>query len=104
MASATGPAAGAPGRSWLEGVADAPDGLEVAGRDRVRLDLRPQAAHVDRHRAGVAGVAVLPDLIEELLAREDLAGPAGQAGQQVELRRREGDRPPAPLDAPPRRV
>ena len=38
------------------------------------------------------GVAIAPDLGEQLVAAEHHAGPPGQAEQEVELGRREGDR------------
>ena len=51
---------------------------------RVGLDLAAQPVHVDVHGAGLAGVVVAPDVLEQLVAREDLAGMAEQEGEQVE--------------------
>ena len=58
---------------------------------RVRLDLLAQAADVHRHGRLVAeGPA--PDLLEQLVARERLAGVGQEEAQQVELAR--GEREP----------
>ena len=58
---------------------------------RLGLHLRPQPLDGDVDEARIAQVVVAPDLVEEQLPREDLAGPAGQLGEQAELGVAEGD-------------
>src|SRR5437762_10480087 len=82
----------------VELVADTPDRLDVAGADRIGLDLLAQASDVDGHGAGVADEVVVPDLVEELLAAEDLTGVAGQEVEEVELLGGQVDRAVADLD------
>ncbi len=69
----------------LELVADAPDRLDVARVERIRLDLLAQTTHMHRDRAGVATIGVAPHLVEQLRAREDRPRVAGQEEQQIEL-------------------
>src|SRR5438477_123318 len=74
------------GASGLEAVPDAPDGDDAAGVVGILLELAPEAADVLRD----GGVRLpvrrrAPYLLEELLPGEDLAGRAGQEGEQVEL-------------------
>jgi len=66
--------------SWagVELVADASDGLDVAGAFRVRLDLGAEAAHVDGDCAAIASKGPVPDLVEGVLAAEDLTGVTGE--------------------------
>ena len=73
-------------------VADAADRHDDLGVLGVVLDLGAQPLHVDVDQAGVAGVAVAPDLLEQHLAREDLPGLAGERDEQVELQRRQRER------------
>src|SRR5919107_1629272 len=76
-------------------VADAPDGqnhLRVLG---VVLDLGSQAVDVRVNRAVVALVGVVPDLLQEVLPREDAAGVGGEESEQLELLGREFDLPVA---------
>src|SRR3954470_8472268 len=61
---------------------------------RVRLDLAPQVLHVRVDRALVAVVVVALHPVDQLEAREDAAGRAGEREEQLELRRRELDGPP----------
>src|SRR5699024_5879964 len=72
-------------------VTDTANGHDDLGVLRVLLDLGAQALHVDVDQAGVRGVAVPPELLQQDLAREDLAGLARQRDQQVELQRGEAD-------------
>src|SRR3954468_23228526 len=72
-------------RSRLQLVADAPDRLDVARSDGVRLDLFTEAADMDGDGALVAVPLEVPDVVQELLAREDLPGALGQEVEQVEL-------------------
>src|SRR3954464_8413739 len=60
---------------------------------RARLDLPPQVLHVRVDRALVAVVVVALHAVDELEAREDAAGRAGEREQQLELRRRQLDGP-----------
>ena len=72
--------------SGLEAVADAPHGADPAGVIGVDLDLAADAADVLGHGAGVLPVrGGAPHLGQQLLTGEDLAGRAGQEGQEVEL-------------------
>src|SRR3954454_16189127 len=66
--------------------------LDVARDRRVRLELAAQVLHVRIDRALVAVVVVALDAVDELEAREDATGRAGEREQQLELRRRELDR------------
>src|SRR4051812_16505139 len=85
---------GAPSPSRRTGlVPDAADGqhdLRVLG---IALDLGPQPLDVHVHQPGVGGVPVAPDLLQQHLPGEHLARLARQRHQQVELQRRELDRP-----------
>src|SRR5207247_2853038 len=78
-------------RSWIQAVADAPDGAQVLGPARVGLDLLPQPSHVDGHRAGVDGRLVAPDAGHQLVAGEAVAGVRGEEPEQLELLRGELD-------------
>jgi hypothetical protein len=56
------------------------------GLDRVqRLQLLAQAAHHDVHRAGVQLGLVATQVVQDVVAAEDLAWLAGQQQQQVKL-------------------
>src|SRR4249920_3600666 len=57
--------------------------------DPLRAELRAQLGNVDVDGPGPAGRRVAPDLCEQLLAAEDAARPADEAGEQVELGGRE---------------
>ena len=57
----------------------------------VALDLRAQAADVDGDGRGVGVKREAPHLLHELVAREGLAGVAGEEEEQVELALREHD-------------
>src|SRR4051794_18803229 len=76
---------------WPQPVADAPDGLDVARLLGLALDLRTQAADVNRDRRRVAVEREAPHLLHELIAREDLAGVAREEEQEIELALRERD-------------
>src|SRR5215204_7763830 len=79
-------------------VTDAPDGqnhLRVLG---VVLDLGSQAVDVRVNRAVVALVGVVPNLLQEVLPREDAAGVGGEEPEQLELLGRELDLPVADRD------
>src|SRR6476661_7231130 len=84
-------------RLRLEFVADTPDGLDVARAHGVRLDLLAQASDVDGHGAAVAEMGVVPDVVEELFAGEDLTRARRQEVQQIELLGGQLDRPPGQL-------
>ena len=70
-------------------VADAAHGHDDLGALGVVLDLGAQPLDVDVDEAGVTGVAVAPDLLEQHLAGEDLPRLARQGDEQVELERRQ---------------
>src|SRR4029077_12123546 len=72
--------------SVREPVADAGHGEDVVRTRGLRLDLPAQVPDVDVDDARLDGVFVAPDGVEDLLAAQDLAGVAGQEGEQVELR------------------
>src|SRR5918996_3401263 len=55
------------------------------------VDLLAQVAHVDVDDVRPVLVAVVPGVLEELEAREDLAGPAHEGLEDRELLRRELD-------------
>src|SRR6478609_9525666 len=63
-------------------------------------DLAPQPGHV--HVQGLRGFhrRVVPHLGQDLLARDDLAGPAHHHSEQLELLVRQGDLDPVHLDPP----
>ncbi|CAI8941815.1 hypothetical protein EMIT0P265_50394 [Pseudomonas zeae] len=78
--------------SWLLGtefIATTPHGEDARGLGRVFFDLRPQAIDVGVDRVFVTFVAVTPDRVEQVHARENLARLAGEEIQQVELPWRE---------------
>src|SRR5919106_446279 len=96
-----------PHRRWSpigEPVADAVDGQEVSGPAGHRLDLLPDVLHVcvDGPLVRLEGDAV--HRVEELRAREDSPGLSGHGGHELELRRREVDRPAADRDPHPGHV
>src|SRR3954453_1453880 len=88
----------------LELIPNAPDCLEVARAHRVGLDLLAQAPDVDGDGAGVAVELEVPDLVEELLAREDLAGMAGEEEEEVELAGGQVERHAVAPDIAPARI
>ena len=65
-------------------VADAAHRLEEARLARVRLDGGAQPVDVHVHGPRLTRVVVAPDLLQELVAAEDLARVAQQEGQQLE--------------------
>src|SRR4051794_27353602 len=80
--------------TWSRGAGLVPHpahGQHHLGVLRVALDLGPQPLDVHVDQPGVGGVPVAPDLLQQHLAGEDLAGFAGQRDQQVELQRGERD-------------
>src|SRR5215212_8527412 len=92
------PASAPPSRLQL--VADAPHRLDVAGPDGIGLDLLAEAPDMDGDGALVAVPIEVPDVVEQLLAGEDLAGAPCQEVEQVELLGRQVDRLAVTLDAP----
>src|ERR671919_508088 len=96
-----------PHRRWSpigEPVADAVDGQEVSGPAGHRLDLLPDVLHVcvDGPLVRLEGDAV--HRVEELGAREHSPRLSGHGGHELELRRREVDRPAADRDPHPGHV
>src|SRR6185437_14028135 len=85
-------------------VANTPDRLDVPRLRRVKLDLLAQAADVDGDGAGVTKVADVPDGVEELLPREDLARVSREEEQQLELLGGEIQRRAVALDTAQARV
>src|SRR5205085_3493101 len=77
--------------SGLEAVAHAPHRLQVGGVTGVGLELLAEAADVHGDR-GAVGDLETPDVVEELLAGEDLARVPGEERQQVELERGQSER------------
>ena len=71
----------------LEAVADAANRPDQLGLLRVLLDLRPQSLDRGVDEPGVAEVVVVPDELQQELAREHLLGPLRQLEQELELRR-----------------
>src|SRR3712207_8523392 len=65
---------------------------------RVALDLRPQPAYVDVYVAACEGVRARRDGLAYLGPAEGLPRPAHQQRKDLELRRREIQRPPVPAD------
>jgi len=61
-----------------------------------RLQLAAQVQHVDLDHVGVGGEIVAPDPGQQLLAPQDLAGPAQEGQQQLELAPGQVDAPAAP--------
>src|SRR5439155_24183221 len=72
-----------------EHVADATDGLDVAGRFRIGLELRAKIRHVHVDRAVERLVILTLQAVQELLAREHATGRPRERGQQLELVMRE---------------
>src|ERR671920_2223401 len=70
-------------------VADAPDGLQVAGVGGVKLYLLAQPAHVHGDGACVSGEGVTPHQHHQLVAGVDPAWTRGKVVQKVELTCRE---------------
>src|SRR5450759_3393674 len=63
----------------------------------VLLDLGPQPLNVDVDEPGVGSMPVAPDLLEQLLTREDLMRLPCASEEEVELQRGEGDGGAPPL-------
>src|SRR5206468_5196632 len=72
-----------------EAVADAVDGLHVARRAGVGLDLAAQVLDVGVDRALVALVVVALHAVDQLEARVHAPGRLGEGDEQAPLRRRE---------------
>src|SRR5439155_12124301 len=72
-------------RSIGEAVAEPAHRLDQARAAWLGLDLLAQPADVDVHRARVAGRAVAPDALQQVVAREGAARVLGQEDQQVVL-------------------
>src|SRR5712691_6846273 len=85
-------------------VPDAPDGENVPGTTRIKLELRAQARDVHAEVMRLVVVLASPDALEEPLARHDAARVRGELVQQRELRGRERDRAPVHGDAMAREV
>ena len=79
-----------------------PSRATAAGTGRAPAEA--ETADVDGHRRGADAARCAPDLGDELLAREDLAGMARQERQQVELAPAQVDHPPRDLHPAPRDV
>src|SRR3989304_5938756 len=71
---------------------------------RVSLDLPAEVRDVRVARARVADVGALPEVLHDLVAGEDLAGPLGEEAEQLELRGREADGLPVDRDRVAREV
>ena len=73
--------------SWVgeEAVADAADGGEVDGVGGVVLDVAAEADDEVVDGAGVGVFADAPDLFEDLLAGDDVAGAEGEVAEEVGL-------------------
>ena len=84
---------GEPAAEWSragdEAVADAAHGLDQRRLLRIVLDLRPQPLHGRVDEARVAQVVVVPDQLEQQLARESPALAAARARAAAELGRRQ---------------
>src|SRR6185369_14610759 len=76
----------------VPGAVDGEDVLGFLGRS---LDLLPQLRHEVVDRARRRRLLIAPDLVEDLLARDDLAGVRDQVAEQIELARGEVDPLPA---------
>src|SRR5919107_6460636 len=59
-------------------------GLDQRRVGGIGLHDRAQPVDVDVDRPRLAGVVVAPDLLEELVAADDLAGMAQQEGEEIE--------------------
>ena len=81
---------GASGSASTDAVPDAADGLDPGAA--VGAELRAQQVDVGLDRVGRERRAVRPGLVEELVAREDLAGPAEEALQDGVLALAQVDR------------
>ena len=92
-----GPQAEAHG-SGLEPVAEPANRHQVHGLGRVGLHLRPQAVDEVVHDPAVTGVAVAPDVAQQVVAADHPLAGADQLGEQLVLRRAQRDDPLADLD------
>src|SRR5687768_6132160 len=72
-------------------VAHAAHRLEQSGIVRVLLDLRAQPVDMDVDGPGQAGVVGLPNVLQELVTSEHLAGVAKQEGEELEGLRFDGE-------------
>src|SRR5581483_580922 len=59
--------------------------VQIAWRGRRLTELAAQPGQVDVHGAVGAAPRELPDLAEQVALADDLAGPAGQGEEQLEL-------------------
>src|SRR6266508_6355642 len=74
-----------PTRSWLEAVSGAPHGHQVPGVRRIVLELLPKPTDVDGHGRRVTVEREVPQLLQDLEAREHPARVRRQQQQHVEL-------------------
>ena len=78
-------------RSGFELVADAEARLDERVLRRVAIDLLPQPADEDVDRAVAVGLTAAPDLLQQLVARDDAATVERERVEEPELGRREPD-------------
>ncbi len=96
---AGGRIAAANARSVLgEAIADPPHREDQLGVLRIALDLLAQVGDVDVAGPDVSAELGLPELLHDLLAREDLARVLGEQPQHLELRAGQVDRLPSDGD------
>jgi hypothetical protein len=84
--------------AFSQAIADAADGFDVGGG--AVADLLPQQVDVGLDRVRRQGDAIRPGVVEQLIARENLAGPPQQAFEDRELALAQIDRLACDGDAP----
>src|SRR5487761_2536485 len=75
----------------VEAVTDAADGGDVLGRVGIRFDLAAESSDERRDDAEVAVILIAPDVVDELLARDDPTGVFHKLAQQLKLPERDVD-------------
>src|SRR4249920_2428791 len=88
----------------VEAVADPAHGVDQLRLFRIVLDLGPQPLDGRVHETRIAEVVVVPDELEQQLAREDLLRPARELEQEAELGRGKRDLLAATLDGESARI
>ena len=87
-------------RTWsvLEPVSQAVHGDDVTRIVRIGFELLAQPADVDVHGSRFGRGLIAPHRVEQLVTRQHHAGMADQVHEQLELLRRQADRPAAAQD------
>src|SRR5256714_12557683 len=87
-----------------QAVAYAAHGLNQAGVGRVLFQLLTQPAHMHVHGSCISCVVVAPDIVQQLVTRQDRATVTHKVGEQLELLRLQFDFLASTIDTTPGQV